>query len=348
MTSIHPHPSNPLTLQKHSSSMREVSFIKKNADQWKEVEQILVNDSDAHPDRLGDLYVQLTDDLSYSRTFYPKSKTSAYLNQLAAQVHRFIYRNKREKWSRLFDFWKYEVPLAVFSTRKELKFSIGIFIISVLIGLISQLHDPGIARVVLGDSYVNQTLDNINQNDPMAIYKSMDQGPMYFFISSNNIKVSFMMFVSGISFGVFTLYLMFQNGFLLGAFVGFFYQKGLLWVCLSTLLIHGTLELSALIISGAAGFAIGRALCFPGTYTRIQSLREAGKRALKIAVALVPVFALAAIFESYVTRHYKQMPEILKVSIILFSLALIVSYFFVYPGQFEKTKTQINESEYEN
>ena len=59
--------------------MRETSFIKQNKEKWKEFESILEK-KDKDPDKLNDLFIQITDDLSYSRTFYPNRSVRVYLN----------------------------------------------------------------------------------------------------------------------------------------------------------------------------------------------------------------------------------------------------------------------------
>ena len=91
--------------------MREVTFLKKNAEKWKQVEAFLSTKKSADPDKLADLFIQLTDDLSYARTFYPQSKTSQYLNSLTAKVHQAIYKSKKERKERFIQFWKTESPM---------------------------------------------------------------------------------------------------------------------------------------------------------------------------------------------------------------------------------------------
>ena len=126
---------------------------------------------------------------------------------------------------------------------------------------------------------------------------------------------------------------------MVGAFVTMFAQKGLTQVALLSIFLHGALELSAIIIAGGAGITIGNSILFPGTYTRSQSLTMAGKRALKIAVGLVPIFITAAIFESFVTRHYQEMPVGLSLAVIILSFTFIIWYFIILPLQL-KQKTQ--------
>jgi uncharacterized membrane protein SpoIIM required for sporulation len=124
--------------------------------------------------------------------------------------------------------------------------------------------------------------------------------------------------------------LLFYNGVMLGAFQYFFYQQGLLLPSVLTIWIHGTLEISAIIVAGCAGFVIGNGILFPGTYTRTQAFMAGAKKGLKIVIGLVPIFITAGFLESFVTRH-TEMPAALSVSIISTSLLFVVGYFILYP-----------------
>ena len=114
------------------------------------------------------------------------------------------------------------------------------------------------------------------------------------------------------------------------AFQYFFYAKGLLLQSVLVIWIHGTLEISAIIIAGCAGLVMGNSILFPGTYSRGTSFINGAKQGVKIVIGLVPVFIVAGILESFVTR-YSQMPLWLSLSIIGSSLLFIIGYFIVYP-----------------
>jgi len=312
--------------------MQEIAFLKQNADKWKRFERLLSNRQAASPDALADLFIQLTDDLAYSQTFYPESKTTKYLNRLAATVHQAIYRNKKEKRSRFVTFWKQELPVLMSQSRRELLCAFVIFVVAALIGALSTARDDTFVRLILGDSYVNMTLENIEKGDPMAVYKKMNEVDMLLGITFNNIRVSFHAFVMGVFLSLGTGLILFYNGVMLGAFQYFFYQKGLLLPALLTIWIHGVLEISAIVVAGCAGLVIGNSILFPGTYTRAQSFMAGAPKGLKIVIGLVPIFITAGFLESFVTRH-TGMPAPLSVGIISASLLFVVWYFIIYPLQ---------------
>ena len=308
--------------------MREVTFLRKNAAKWKQIEAFSLSKEKVNPDKLAELFIELTDDLSYARTFYPKSKTTQYLNSLTAKIHQSIYKTKKERKDRFVQFWKYEAPLLFYKRRKEIVVSFLIFLIAVIIGVLSSSGDSGFVRLILGDSYVNMTLENIDKGDPMAVYKKMNGIDMFLGITFNNIRVSFFAFMMGLLFSFGTAWILLRNGIMLGSFQYFFHQHDLLIDSVLVIWIHGTLEISAIIIAGAAGLTLGNSFLFPGTYSRKQSFMIGAREGLKMIVSLIPIFIIAGFLESFVTRH-TGMPVYLSLTIILGSLFFVIWYFII-------------------
>jgi len=310
--------------------LKEVTFIRQNIEKWRGYEDIAENAAVSTPDIVADAYIDVTSDLAFSQTHYPQSRITKYLNNLASAIHNNIYRNKRERWTRIVTFWTQEMPLTMWEARRELRLSFAIFLFSALVGMVSQLIDPEFSRLILGNGYVEMTIENIENGEPMAVYDGSPEGSMFMGITMNNIYVSFIAFVTGLltSFG--TGFILFQNGVMLGAFQTFFAQYGLLGESALAIWLHGTLEISAIIVAGAAGLAMGNGWLFPGTYTRLYSFRRGAKRGLKIVMGTVPLFITAGFIESFFTRH-TEWPDGLRLTIILLSLAFIIFYYIVLP-----------------
>ncbi len=315
--------------------MNEAAFIKVNIGRWERFEKWVDTGKSHDPDQLAELYIQLTDDLAYARTHFPRGQITTYLNNLTTKVHGRIYRNRREKKARFVNFWRYEVPTISYHYRKFLLYSFLVFAVAVLIGAISAANDNSFTRLILGDSYVNMTEENIANDDPMAVYKKMGRTDMFLAITFNNVRVALMAFAAGIFFSVGTGYLLFSNGVMLGSFQFFFYQKGLLLSSVLTIWIHGTLEISAIIVAGAAGFILGHSFLFPGTYSRMDSLKRGAKDGVKLVIGLVPIFIVAGFLEGFITR-LTDAPAVVKVSIIATSAFFIIYYFIIYPQQLAK------------
>lgn len=309
--------------------MKEVTFINRNQKKWQAFEESMLQDS--APDELANQYIQIIDDLSYARTFYKHSRVTSYLNRLALKSHQQIYKNKKEKTSRIKQLVNIEVPLILYKYRSQLYISMLVFVISALLGVVSALTDHSFIRLILPERYINMTLNNIQNGDPMGVYGQSSQFPMFLRITFNNVLVSFYAFLMGILTHFGTGFILARNGIMLGSFVTFFYQKNLLGTSLYTIMIHGSLELSAISIAGAAGFILSSSFLFPGTYSRLESFKNGTKDATKIMVVLVPVFIMAGFLESFVTRHYQTIPLPLILLIIIGSLSFIIWYFFIYP-----------------
>ncbi len=311
--------------------MREAAFLKQNADRWKEFEQLLnARERRTSPDQLADLFVQVTDDLSYARTFFPESRATTYLNALALRAHQALYRNRKESKGRMWQFWKLEVPLALYDSRRELLYAFVIFLLASAVGAVSTVHDDSFARMILGDGYVNMTIDNIRSGDPMGVYKRSGEVEMFLAIGFNNVLVAFKAFAMGAMASIGTAYILFTNGVMLGTFQTFFQQYDLLGESAVVVWIHGTIEISSIVVAGAAGFAMGNGILFPGTYTRMTAFRRGAKRGMKVVIGMIPFFVVAAFLESFVTRH-TDMPIALSLFIIGGSLTLVLWYFVLYP-----------------
>ncbi len=306
--------------------MREALFLKQNKERWAAYEQEPTND----PDELAERFIQLTDDLAFARTFYPKSKTVQYLNGLAGGIHLAIYKNKKEKQNRIIEFWKYELPLVMAKNQWPLLYAFLFFSAFVLIGVLSAHYDENFIRLILGDGYVNMTNENIEKGDPFGVYKSQDPMMMFLGIAFNNIYVSFRIFVMGLMLGIGTVYGLFYNGVMLGSFQYYFFSRGLGFDSVLVVFIHGTLEISAIIIAGAAGLILGNGILFPKSLSRMQSVIRAAKDGVKIIIGLLPVFLMAAFLEGYITRH-TDMPVWMSGFILLASLSFIIFYFIIYP-----------------
>lgn len=309
--------------------MREAAFVKENRSKWQQIDNQTKNKG-IPAETLADNFIELTDDLSYARTFYPRSQTVRYLNQLTGRYFIDIYKYRKKEKGRFLQFWKTELPLIMYKYRKYMLYSFIFMFAGVLLGIFSMQQESGFANIILGPGYVNQTLENIESGDPMAIYKHEGKESMFFGIATNNIRVAFIAFIGGILCSVGTVYILFSNGVMLGVFQYFFYTKGLLAESASVIWLHGTLEISAIIIAGGAGMILGNSLLFPGSYSRIYALQKAVKDAVKIVVGLVPVFIVAAFIESYITR-LTEMPIFLKLTIIGLSALFIIGYFIYYP-----------------
>mgnify|MGYP006161479173 FL=1 len=306
--------------------MKEALFVKRNADKWRQYEQ----HQGLSTDELAKKYIELTDDLAFSKTFFPNSTTTKYLNGLTSSFHQSIYKNKKEKRSRFITFWTQELPFIFYQERKQILYAFLFFIVAVVIGAVSSKYNDDFVRLILGDAYVNMTNENIAKGDPFAVYKQSEEIIMFLQIATNNIRVSFLAFIFGIFCSLGTVSLLFRNGIMLGSFQYFFYSKNLGLASLLVIWLHGTIEITSIVIAGAAGLVLGNSILFPGTLPRKTAIFNAAKNGIKIVIGLVPLFLIAAFIESFFTR-YTQMPTYLSATVLITSFAFVIWYFIIYP-----------------
>lgn len=334
--------------------MREARFIKKNVEKWNKFQKEETND----PDEMADRFITLLDDLSYAKTFYPQSKVAHWINGIAASIYLGIYQNRLEKYSRIWLFWKYELPLLFRKYHKIFLFTLVLFCAMVFIGIISSVKDPSYAADYFNNAvqrgYYDETISRIRQGDPFGVYKDDNQFAMWMRIAFNNISVAFRIVVAGLLFGIGTIMMMWQNGVMLGCFEYIFFAEGLGWQSVLVIWIHGTIEIASIVIASCAGLILGFSWLFPGTYTRKQAFLKRAKDAMKICVSLVPFFLVAAFFESYVTHLMSNtfqtnaqnigLPVPVSVLILAASLSLMVWYFVIYPNKLNKAGFRLGQN----
>lgn len=311
--------------------MREALFIKRNKDRWQQIQYM----PGVHPDETAKEFIQLVEDLGYSKTFYPHSKITQYLNAEASKKYIGIYENQRQSSSRIKTFFKYHLPLVIAKHQRVLFISFCLFFLFVLIGFFSAKTDETFVRQILGNDYVDMTEQNIKQGKPFGVYGFANEFWSFCYIFINNLYVSLKEFAGGILLGIPTVQSLMYNSVMVGAFEYLFYSKGLVQDSLLTILLHGTLELSTFVVSAASGLVLAKSWLFPGTLTRTEAFKQGAKEGLIIAMTNFPMLFLAAFFEAFLTRH-TDMPVWLKLFIICGSLCMVVGYFIVYPIRLKK------------
>ena len=297
------------------------------------------------PDEMAADFTQLVDDLAYAKTFYPSGKVTNYINSQASRIYLDIYKNRKEESNRLVTFWKYDLPLTIRKHHKVVLFSFIFFVIFFIIGYFVSAQNDDMARSIFGDTYVDHTQENIANGNPFGIYEHGNPFLSWLNLMIHNIRVSFLMFVSGIFAGIPCLYIAIKNSIMIGVFDQFFAARGLgidFWL---VVFVHGTLEITGLIIATAAGLVLGKSFLFPGTIKRIDAFKQGAKDGVKIMIGLIPVFALAAFFEGFITRLYNDI-SILTTAIFALSVLFVIWYFIIYPIRLGR-KLLLNQNEEE-
>lgn len=322
--------------------MKESKFVGENSEKWEELEGI-VNQNDQNPEKLSDLFIQLTDDLAYAQTFYKNRSIRVYLNGLAQKIFTRIQKKPRFRFAAILDFFKEDIPRLMYQGRKEMYLSLVVFLLAVGIGVFSSIHDNQFANLVLGDYYVSMTKSNIDSGDPMAVYRGGSEISSFVQILINNARICLIIFASGLLFSVFSTLILLKNGIMVGTFQYFFYAYGGFTVSVATIWLHGTIEIGSLILVGGAGLMAGKGLLYPGTYSRLQGFRISATRGVKLLMAILPFIVLAAFIESFITRI--GLPILIKMMFVILCLIVMVYYFVVYPYLKFARKDKVHKEE---
>lgn len=321
--------------------MREALFIKKNRERWLKNQQNPATDAD----EMAKDFTQLVDDLAYAKTFYPSGKVTQFINTEASKIYLSIYKNRKEESNRIVTFWKYDLPLTIHKHHAVVLFAFIIFAVFWALAFFISKNDESVVRDLLGPGYVEGTQENIDKGNPFGVYESGNPILSWLHLMINNIWVSLRYFGEGIFCGIPTMFSLSREAARLGAFHEFFAARGLGLQVFLVVFVHGTLELTAIIIASAAGLVLGKSFLFPGTIKRLDAFKKGAKDGVKMVIGLMPVFMLAAFFEGLFTRLYNDL-SVLTTIIVFLSVLFVIWYFIVYPIRLsKKLAVQLNEEE---
>lgn len=283
--------------------MTEEQFIQINSSTWKELESFFpkINKKGVKSlpscdvKRFLHIFRLSSHHLAYARTHYPKSNLEVYLNSLVGKSHSHVYAVKKISTGSFIRYIYFGFPKLLRENSLYILSSFGFFILG---GIIAMLM-----------VYFN--IENATFFLPPEVIENIQAGKMgggqwnYPLMSSiimvNNISVSLKAFVLGITLGLGTIFVLFQNGALLGALTALVYMYGDPVSYWSLILPHGVIELTAIFIAGASGLIIGKSLLLPGEYTRKHSLISGTKRSVSLIMGVVVMLIIAGIIEGFFT-----------------------------------------------
>ncbi|OYX49103.1 MAG: hypothetical protein B7Y97_09560 [Sphingomonas sp. 32-66-10] len=227
----------------------------------------------------------------------------AYLESLSTRAYFILYGCRDSFWKQLGGFFAQGWPAAVRGMVPEILIIAALFIGSGLAGYFLVLADPGwFGAIVPGELASGRNMQASVETLRESIYGAPDHDGLEIFATflfTHNSQVSIMAFALGFAFGIPTLFLIASNGVLLGAFYAAFVSKGLGVGFTGWLMIHGSTELSAIILAGAAGLHIGRAVAFPGERSRLAAAGEAGRRGALVMIGVVIMLLVAGLLEGF-------------------------------------------------
>lgn len=304
---------------------------------WKRLEAMLDLIEKKSPRRLSSddlfelprLYRSTLSALSIARETSLDGSMIAYLESLSTRAYFVLYGCRDSLWSQLGGFFAQGWPVAVRGLVPEILIIAALFIGSALAGYFLVLADPAWFNAIVpaelaGGRNMQASVETLRR----SIYGAPDHSGLEVFATSlftHNSQVSIMAFALGFAFGIPTLFLIASNGILLGAFYAAFVSKGLGVGLTGWLMIHGSTELSAIILAGAAGLHIGRSVAFPGVRSRLAAASEAGRRGALVMIGVVIMLLVAGLLEGFARQLITDDAARFAIAAAMF--ALWVAYF---------------------
>jgi uncharacterized membrane protein SpoIIM required for sporulation len=264
---------------------------------------------------LGLLYRQAAADLSAVRAD-PTSRTlEAYLNRLVGRAHNLVYSGRRVSFWSLWEFLAHGYPRLLRRLLPFVTLSAVVLFGAFGLGMLIQLLRPTFAALMLGP----QMMDKINHHRMWtdAVLSMKPQAASG--IMTNNMSVCFMTFAAGITAGLGTLFLLFNNGLQIGTVLACCAQHGMAASLLAFMVAHGALEIPSIVIAGAAGLRLGAGILFPGQLRRRDALAQAGSEAVQLISATVPLLIVAGSFEGFLSPTHAPVALKCAVGAVLFT-----------------------------
>lgn len=238
-------------------------------------------------------------DLAHAQSFFPGTEAHRYLNQLCSRAYAAVYRDAGSSWARLRRFYAVDFPRTVRAELPLVGLSTFVFLVGLVAGVAALAFNPEAAQLLVpqeqrdfvarGELWTNSALSHTT---PSELATS---------IFLNNLSVCLRAFAFGITFGLGTVVILAFNGVFIGAVVTHCLQNGVGPGILEFMCAHGPVELSVIMLSGAAGLALAQAMVAPGELPRAEALRLRGRAAVTLALGCAPVLVGIGIVEGFVS-----------------------------------------------
>jgi uncharacterized membrane protein SpoIIM required for sporulation len=269
------------------------------------------------------LYERTATQLSYARTTYRDPALTATLSSLVARAGAVVYGSRPRTLRALGQFFAVTFPAAVWYCRRFVAVSAALLLVPAFAVGLWVASSPRAVEATgpkaVREAYVNQDFEHYYRSAPASEFASQ--------VFTNNVQVSIYAFAAGIAFCLPTAFILIYNGANVGVAGGLFASVGQQAKFFGLILPHGLLELTAVIIAGAAGLRLGWTLIDPGDRTRRDALADEGRRALAIVAGLVVVFLAAGTIEGFVTGS--SLPTWARVGIGVLGEAALLSWLVI-------------------
>ena len=287
-------------------------FVAENRAGWERLDQLTARHrrlSGHEVNELTILYQKTAGDLAYAQAHFSDRRLKEALTYRVAGTAAVLYGAKRSTWRTVYRFLYETFPLAVVRARwLVLASALALFLPAVATGAwVAHSHTvlSAIGSPAVRQAYVDHDFRSYYSSQPSADFGTE--------VYLNNVEVAMEAFAGGFCFGLLTLFFLAYNGANLGLAAGLFYaahKPAEFWGLVTP---HGLLEMSSVVVAGAAGLKIGWALVKPGDRARSQAVYEEGREAVVLALGTVLTLAVAGSIEGFVTGS--PLPTVARVGI---------------------------------
>lgn len=302
-------------------------FINSNEPVWTRLDELtrrartrVAALDDGELDELVQLYQRTSAQLSYARTFFGDPALTARLTKLVAAAANVIYGKRPRTLQTVAQFFATTFPAAVWHNRRFMAiaaiafFGPALLVATWLLNSRAALDASGSAAE--RTHYVEEQFEQYYSEQPSAQFFTL--------VTTNNIRVGFMAFALGGILCIPGVAILAFNGVSLGQAAAWMISEGDTLRFFGLILPHGALELTAIVLAGGAGLAVGWALIAPGDRPRNEAVAEEGRRAAAIALGLMATFVVAGLIEGFVTGS--GLPAVVRVGIGLIAWAAFMTY----------------------
>jgi uncharacterized membrane protein SpoIIM required for sporulation len=275
--------------------------------------------------QLASLYRSVSGDLARARTHQTLVGNTLVQNlqRLTSRAYSQVYQGaRRQEWKGVLEFYLWGFPAVIQQTIGYILLATGLFVAGGLIGWWLAWRDPVFLSLVVPESMIHTVRDDhklwmgsILGTEPLASSQIM----------VNNISVSFRAVAGGMTLGILTVFLLFFNGLMIGTVGTLVGQNNLAYPFWAFVFPHGSLELPAIFLAGAAGLLIARGILFPGKLRRGDALKFYGVQAAQLVYGIVPMLVIAGTIEGFFSPS-PVIPEPLKYLVGLGLLSGLLAY----------------------
>ena len=272
-------------------------------------------------------YREVAADLARARTYQVDPRVITYLERVVTAGHNALYRARGKDRTPLPHYILRDFPAAVVQSWRYVLLAFLLFSVPAGIGYVMIRERPELGEELMPGmvARAEAAAENLTEGRGYAETSKEDRPEMAAFIIQNNIGVSFVAFVGGVTGGLLTAWLLYTNGMMLGLGLGLFQNYHAARYLLAFVLGHGVLELTAIFISAGAGFRLAKAMIAPGDRTRKDALVLEGRIAARMIGAVVTLLAIAGTIEGLLSAS--AAAPIWKYGVSAATAVLLVLYF---------------------